>query len=258
MSKKKKVTKKPSKKAASRSAKTTHEVVVRVESAPVRSLALVPTVAELTEPMRDGQKLTIPKTWMSEKQITWMMQVTPKQHVYQRQGKGGKTFDYVTGAYVEKVLNFIFGWNWDFEVTSHGREGNFVWVLGKLTVRGGQAGQVITKTQFGRAEIKYIKNTKDYVDYGNDLKAATTDALKKCASLLGIASDIYGKAEFKQETGKEAREESVPASPQPVVNSSQPEYHECHGCAQPISREVAEYSKKVYKKKLCATCQKQS
>ena len=32
---------------------------------------------------------------------------------------------------------------------------------------------------------------------GNDLKAATTDALKKCASELGIASDIYAPNEFK-------------------------------------------------------------
>ena len=36
------------------------------------------------------------------------------------------------------------------------------------------------------------------LDYGNDLKAATTDALKKCASELGIASDIYGANEFKE------------------------------------------------------------
>ena len=36
------------------------------------------------------------------------------------------------------------------------------------------------------------------LDYGNDLKAAATDALKKCASELGIASDIYGSEEFKE------------------------------------------------------------
>ena len=35
------------------------------------------------------------------------------------------------------------------------------------------------------------------MDLGNDLKAATTDALKKCASELGIASDIYAPNEFK-------------------------------------------------------------
>ena len=35
------------------------------------------------------------------------------------------------------------------------------------------------------------------LDLGNDLKAATTDALKKCASELGIASDIYAPNEFK-------------------------------------------------------------
>ena len=46
--------------------------------------------------------------------------------------------------------------------------------------------------------MKKKKDGTGYVDYGNDLKAATTDALKKCASELGIASDVYGKNEFRE------------------------------------------------------------
>jgi len=76
--------------------------------------------------------------------------------------------------------------------------------LGKLIVRTND--QEIIKTQFGRADIKFKsgKNergekipTDQPLDLGNDLKAATTDALKKCASELGIASDVYAPNEFK-------------------------------------------------------------
>ena len=63
---------------------------------------------------------------------------------------------------------------------------------------GRQLGKEIIKMQFGRADIKFKKDTKEPMDLGNDLKAATTDALKKCASELGIAGDIYGTNEFKE------------------------------------------------------------
>lgn len=145
--------------------------------------------------------LTLPeelglKPALVQKQILHIMQKTPKAHVYKRPAKGGGQWDYVTGTYVEKVLNYVFGWDWSFEVKDKGREGNLVWVLGRLSCVAGN-GSVITKEQFGRADIKKNKAGGD-LDYGNDLKAAATDSLKKCASLLGIASDIYGKEEFKE------------------------------------------------------------
>lgn len=267
----KKKTKARAKKAVTRRqpVKVSHELVVRVDTTPV-----TPTVAELAEPMRDGKKLTIPKTWLSDEQVIRIVQVTPKQHVYTRKGRGGKQFDYVTGAYVEKVLNFVFGWNWDFEVVGHGVAGNFIWVQGKLTARGSGAGQQIVKTQFGRAEIKYLKDSKktpaDYVDFGNDLKAATTDALKKCASLLGVASDIYGKSEYKEETGIEPSsglpvvqlgvKDAVTAAkeryPSPIKPGQiiGPEGSPTYACAEdgdPIGDQVAAYSLKVYGKRLC-------
>ncbi len=134
---------------------------------------------------------------LNSDQILHIMQKTPADHIYTRPAKGGGTWDFVTGVYVEKVLNYAFGWNWDFEIKSHGREGNCLWVLGRLTVRA-LDGKTIVKEQFGRAEIKFKKNTNDPLDYGNDLKAAATDSEKKCASKLGIASDIYGKNEFRE------------------------------------------------------------
>ena len=237
------------------------QLVIRVEQNPI-----VPTTDELAQPLYNGKNLTIPKTWLSETQLTFMLQKTPPNQIYRRPGKGGKSFDYVTGSYITKALNFVFAWNWDFEVIQHGKEADHVWVLGKLTVHGTKPGQQITKTQFGRSEVKYKKGTKDYVDYGNDLKAATTDALKKCASLLGFASDVYGKADYTTEAGMSPKEApqitGIPQAPtNPTLKPGQildpdgkPSYV-CSECNAFIPDQVAAYSMKVFKKRLCRDCQ---
>lgn len=142
-------------------------------------------------------------------QLVHILQSTPKEHIYTRPAKGGGTWDYVTGVYVKKVLNYVFAWNWDFEVKEKGIEGDLIWVLGRLTVRT-KSGATIVKEQFGRADLKKKKDGTGYVDYGNDLKSATTDALKKCASELGIASDVYGKNEFKEIKYKDLEELAPP------------------------------------------------
>lgn len=110
-------------------------------------------------------------------------------------------------SYVRKVLDGIFGFDWDFEVeTSVGeafeiaKATKFCVVKGKLTGRVMVDGQIrpITKCQFGRAEVKFKKDTNDPLDFGNDMKAATSDCLKKCASQLGIAADVYEAEEFQE------------------------------------------------------------
>lgn len=171
----------------------------------VKSTAL--TIKDVMVPEVGGKKLSLVPTPMSKEQILQVMQRTPRNHVYTRPGKGGGTFEYVSGVYVKKVLNFVFGFNWDFEIVEHGIEKDLVWVLGKLKVRfssNPKAKKItndieVTKMQFGRADIKYYKDkSKGMLDFGNDLKGAATDALKKCASEFGIASDVYGKSEFKE------------------------------------------------------------
>jgi len=134
---------------------------------------------------------------LNQDQLLFILQKTPANHIYQRPAKGGGKWNYVTGAYVKKVLNYCFGWRWDFEIKEHGQEGKLVWVLGRLTIKDKQNKPIIVKEQFGRADMKFKRDTKEALDYGNDLKAASTDALKKCASELGIASDVYAGNEFK-------------------------------------------------------------
>jgi len=140
------------------------------------------------------------ETVLNEKQLQILFKRTPKNHVYERPAKGGGKWNYVTGTYVRKVLNLMFNFNWDFEVVEHKFDLTLkqAFVLGKLTVRTN--GQSIVKMQFGTKDIMFKRGTDLPLDLGNDLKAATTSALKKCASELGIASDVYAPQEFKEIT----------------------------------------------------------
>lgn len=195
---------------------------------------------------------------LTRDQIMQVFSKTPASHIYTRPAKGGGTWDYVTGVYVNKVLNYVFGWRWDFEVVEHGREGDQVWVLGRLTVKDGKGDQ-ITKMQFGRADIKFKKNTKEMLDFGNDLKAAATDARKKCASELGIASDVYGKNEFKEIGVNEIKKKNEKGQADKVTTE---ESYKCEGCFSEgeetlIARNVADYSRRMFGKTLCAKHQKE-
>lgn len=135
---------------------------------------------------------------LNSKQLGFLLSKTPKNHIYERPGKGGGKWKFVTGVYVKKVLNLMFGWDWSFEVVEHKIDLQLkqAYVLGKLTVNSN--GRSIVKMQFGRVDIKFRKSDNMPLDVGNDLKAATTDALKKCAAELGIASDVYAPNEFKE------------------------------------------------------------
>jgi recombination DNA repair RAD52 pathway protein len=155
-------------------------------------------MTENTKPVRNAivkKTMTyVANPTFNERQLVALVAKTPTHFVKTRKGRGGKEFRYVTGAYVQDRLNQVFGWGWSFEVKDHGKSpsNRSVWVLGRLTVLDPQTKQVlVTKEQFGSADIKVEKGTTIEVDYADDMKAASTDALKKCASLLGVAADIY-------------------------------------------------------------------
>lgn len=222
----------------------------------------VPTTRDLAEPIRDGKSLAMQKTWMSEKQIMRLVERTPAQYVYKRPAKGGGQWDYVTVSYVQRVLDFVFGFNWDFEIVEHGKEQDHVWVRGRLTVRNPDGSLAVRKEQFGRSEVKTQRQSGKYLDYGNDLKAAASDALKKCASMLGIARDIYGKTDYKAESGKEPRDPAPSAqrghddvvpdeedrNPEMLCNVS--------GCGIELTAAEYDYSRKRYGRPLCREHQK--
>ena len=132
---------------------------------------------------------------LNAKQLKILLQKTPQKYIHKRPGKGGGQWEYVTGGYVRKVLNLMFGWNWSFEILSEQVLHGEVIVKGKLTCTLPN-GQQIIKTQFGNKEV-IAKGNGKVLSIGNDFKAAATDALKKCAAELGVASDIYNKLDFQ-------------------------------------------------------------
>jgi len=109
--------------------------------------------------------------------------------IKQRQGNFGLILDYVDGHVVTSRLNDAFDGNWSFEIVKYRilKETKEVIVLGKLIAEN------VTKMAFGSKEMAMNKDTKAIVSLGDDLKSASTDALKKAASLLGVGLYLYSE-----------------------------------------------------------------
>ena len=141
------------------------------------------------------EELTLSESALSVPQLERLLKRTPEKYIRKRPAKGGGEWEYVSIGYVQKVLNLMFGFDWDFEIINQQVIGNEAIVQGRLTVRTN--GRTITKSQFGNKDIM-TKKDGSYLSIGNDLKAAASDCLKKCAAMLGIAADIYNKQEFME------------------------------------------------------------
>jgi len=151
---------------------------------------------------------------LNQNQVQKLFNSTPDKWTYDRPAKGGGTWRYVKTSYVRKVLDSVFGFAWSFDIETSLQEAFEVAKLtGSIVVKGTLTGKIykdkewveLKKTQFGRADVKWRKGlTPDDtdkpkpLDLGNDFKAATSDCLKKCASLFGVAADIYEAGEFQE------------------------------------------------------------
>ncbi len=121
--------------------------------------------------------------------------------IRQRQGPFGNRLDYVEGHAVIQRLNDALDGDWSFEVVEHGvlEQHDEILVLGRLSTG------TVTKTQFGSSAITRAKETGEVVSLADDFKAAATDALKKCATQLGVGLYLY-----KNGNGQ-GKDPSVPA-----------------------------------------------
>lgn len=156
--------------------------------------------------INESELSLIEENVLNKNQVQHLLKKTPKAYIRQRPAKGGGTWDYVTGGYVRKVLNLMFGFDWDFEIVSEQLyiDAKQVVVKGRLTAR--VKDRTIVKMQFGCKDVMFKNEwidgkktqSKEPLNLGNDFKAATTDALKKCAAEIGVAADIYNKEEFKE------------------------------------------------------------
>ena len=112
---------------------------------------------------------------------------TPKFFV---KDKGG--MDYVDEAYMRKQLNEHYPiWKW--EIMNYEFKGDKVIVVhGRLTILDHSVERYFDSVAAHRIAVS--KNSGEYVDIGNDLKAANSDAFKLAVNrLCNIADDVYRK-----------------------------------------------------------------
>jgi hypothetical protein len=107
------------------------------------------------------------------------------EEIKQRDGSFGQTLNYVSVYTVINRLNQAFESLWSFEITAHEIHQDEVIVIGRITAEG------IVKSQFGSSRITRTRETGEVVSLASDLKSAATDALKKCATLLGVGLHLY-------------------------------------------------------------------
>ncbi|MDP7236821.1 MAG: Rad52/Rad22 family DNA repair protein [Candidatus Latescibacteria bacterium] len=83
-------------------------------------------------------------------------------------------------------LNEVFNGEWSFQIVDHKFLDNDVVVLGEIMAGG------VSKQQFGTCELQQDTEDGVVLSVGDALKAATSDALKKTATLYGIGLQLYG------------------------------------------------------------------
>jgi Rad52/22 family double-strand break repair protein len=173
-----------------------------------------------------------------------LTQRTPKSEIRIREGRGSMKQRYVDHAYVTRTLNLAFKWHWNFtiledailevnekffEATCRGRLE--VWFPGDPTP--------VIKEQYGSQPIEYMRDGVRPVSLGDARKGAASDALKKCASLLGVALDIYD-SDFdftkpaQDEKPKQAAKKEGEAENAPMGDPAKPTEEELLEAAQAI------------------------
>jgi hypothetical protein len=88
---------------------------------------------------------------------------------------------------VQKIierLNEAFGSEWSLELEKHEIRDDEVIVLVRLSAAG------VVKMAFGTSGITLARESGKSISIGDDLKSATSDGLKKAASLLGVALEL--------------------------------------------------------------------
>jgi len=114
--------------------------------------------------------------------------------VKKRRGNHGKQLDYVEASTVIARLNQSLEGDWGFRIVEYKVEADEVLVLGEM-----QIGNAV-RQQFGGSRITRNKDTGEAINIADDLKSATSDALKKCAVGFGVALHLYSDSGSVQQT----------------------------------------------------------
>jgi hypothetical protein len=172
--------------------------------------------------------------------------------------RGGVELKYVTGEQVARRLNEVLGvGGWSFRILRHdiNAEADEAWALGELVADIGQ--RQVVRQQFGSQKLRRSRATGAPLDLGFDLKGASTDALKKCASLLGVG--LY----LSRKESPEARGSSPDASRDPRGVTPDPGRQVCEDCGAELKEtrfkdgtvwgpaQLAGYGRRKHGKVLC-------
>ena len=120
---------------------------------------------------------------IKHKKVSFMK--TPKPYIKQKAG-----MDYVEYSYMREVADKEFpGWSWEIIDTEMLGSAAYV-VHGRL--KWYDEGIWRTGDMVAAHRIQTKRGTGEFVDIGNDVKAANTDAIKKAFNMyMNIADDVY-------------------------------------------------------------------
>jgi hypothetical protein len=158
---------------------------------------------------------------LSDFAIEVLTRALPEDKIKSRPGGGGMKFNYITPDFVIETLNEAFGFDWSTKIVFSERYEDTVVVGLELSVPD-PTGKVVVKQQFGSCDI-----TKG-LGVGEAFKGAASDAMKKCATLLGLGLELYqdepssGPASFVPPTSKKPVVPPAPAPRQAGQNFTPP------------------------------------
>ena len=123
---------------------------------------------------------------MEEKIRSALSAPFPADAVKNRRGSFGKPISYVEGNAVISRLNDCFGGDWSFVIVQHQ-----VLSTGEVLVHGRLTALGVSKDSFGRGMPAISRETGEVLSEADAYKSAATDSLKKAATLLGVALQLY-------------------------------------------------------------------
>jgi hypothetical protein len=169
--------------------------------------------------------------------------------------RGGVELTYISGEQVTSRLNQVLGpAGWSFRVLRHdiNAEADEAWCLGELVAE--IDGKTVTRQQFGSQKIKRSRSSGVPLDIGFDLKGAATDAMKKCASLIGVGLYLSRK-----------EVPAPPSQPQAAPAPANGKYV-CETCGTELTEtrfkdgsvwepgQLATYGRRKHGKVMCMSC----
>lgn len=121
---------------------------------------------------------------LNEAQVAILTGRTPENKIQYREGPKGTILPYVSISYALETLNRAFGHRWSINIVSKEIRDEDVIVHIRLILHLPD-GNKIVKEQYG-SDTK-----KQNISWGDTLKSATSDGIKKCLSEVGWAADVY-------------------------------------------------------------------